>query len=131
MESTESYEACITPATKLIWLETPSNPLLQISDIGAISRLAHERGILVAVDNTFLSPYFQRPLDLGADIVVHSTTKYLGGHSDVIGGAVITSDPGVHTKIKNYQGAAGAIPAPWDSWLILRGLKTLKILKTP
>ena len=126
-ESTESYEACITPATKLIWLETPSNPLLQISDIGAISRLAHERGILVAVDNTFLSPYFPRPLDLGADIVVHSTTKYLGGHSDVIGGAVITSDPGVHTKIKNYQGAAGAIPAPWDSWLILRGLKTLKI----
>jgi cystathionine gamma-synthase len=126
-ELTESYEACITPETKLIWLETPSNPLLQLTDIRAISRLAKERGILVAVDNTFSSPYFQRPLDLGADIVVHSTTKYLGGHSDVIGGAVITSDPLLHTKIKNYQGAAGAIPAPWDSWLILRGLKTLKI----
>ena len=126
-ESTESYEACITPETKLIWLETPSNPLLQLTDIRAISRLAKERDILVAVDNTFSSPYFQRPLDLGADIVVHSTTKYLGGHSDVIGGAVITSDPLLHTKIKNYQGAAGAIPAPWDSWLILRGLKTLKI----
>jgi len=126
-ESTASYEACITPETKLIWLETPSNPLLQITDIRAVSRLAHERGILVAVDNTFSSPYFQRPLELGADIVVHSTTKYLGGHSDVIGGAVITSDPGLHIKIKNYQGAAGAIPAPWDSWLILRGLKTLKI----
>ncbi|MEI8186056.1 MAG: aminotransferase class I/II-fold pyridoxal phosphate-dependent enzyme [Chlorobiaceae bacterium] len=126
-ESTESYEACITAETKLIWLETPSNPLLQLTDIRAISRLAKERGILVAVDNTFSSPYFQRPLELGADIVVHSTTKYLGGHSDVIGGAVITSDLALHTKIKNYQGAAGAIPAPWDSWLILRGLKTLKI----
>jgi len=126
-ESTASYEACITPETKLIWLETPSNPLLQITDIRAVSRLARERGILVAVDNTFSSPYFQRPLELGADIVVHSTTKYLGGHSDVIGGAVVTSDPGLHIKIKNYQGAAGAIPAPWDSWLILRGLKTLKI----
>ena len=126
-ESTESYEACITPDTKLIWLETPSNPLLQLSDIRAISSLAKERGIIVAVDNTFSSPYFQKPLDLGADIVVHSTTKYLGGHSDVIGGAVITSDPGLHLKIKNYQGAAGAIPAPWDCWLILRGLKTLKI----
>ncbi len=126
-ESTESYKACITPETKLIWLETPSNPLLQLTDIRAISKLAKERGILVAVDNTFSSPYFQRPLDLGADIVVHSTTKYLGGHSDVIGGAVITSAPLLHTKIKNYQGAAGAIPAPWDCWLILRGLKTLKI----
>ena len=126
-ESTVSYEACIRPETKLIWLETPSNPLLQLTDIRAISRIAKEKGILVAVDNTFSSPYFQRPLDLGADIVVHSTTKYLGGHSDVIGGAVITSDPLLHIKIKNYQGAAGAIPAPWDSWLILRGLKTLKI----
>jgi len=126
-ESTASYEACITPETKLIWLETPSNPLLQITDIRAVSRLARERDIFVAVDNTFSSPYFQKPLELGADIVVHSTTKYLGGHSDVIGGAVITSDPGLHIKIKNYQGAAGAIPAPWDSWLILRGLKTLKI----
>ncbi len=126
-EDTGSYEACLTPETKLIWLETPSNPLLQISDIRALARIAKERGILLAVDNTFLSPYFQRPLELGADIVVHSTTKYLGGHSDVIGGAVVTSDPALHTTIKNYQAAAGAIPAPWDCWLILRGLKTLKI----
>ena len=126
-ESTESYAACITPATKLIWIETPSNPLLQLSDIRALASLAKERGILLAVDNTFASPYFQRPLELGADIVVHSTTKYLGGHSDVIGGAVVTSDTAIHTTIKNYQGAAGAVPGPWDCWLILRGLKTLKI----
>ncbi|MEI6652085.1 MAG: aminotransferase class I/II-fold pyridoxal phosphate-dependent enzyme [Chlorobiaceae bacterium] len=126
-ESTESYAACITPATKLIWIETPSNPLLQLSDIRALALLAKERGILLAVDNTFASPYFQRPLELGADIVVHSTTKYLGGHSDVIGGAVVTSNTAIHTTIKNYQGAAGAVPGPWDCWLILRGLKTLKI----
>jgi cystathionine gamma-synthase len=126
-ESTAGYEACITPETRLIWIETPSNPLLQLSDIRALATMAKERGILLAVDNTFLSPYFQRPLELGADIVVHSTTKYLGGHSDVIGGAVITSDAALHTIIKNYQAAAGAIPAPWDCWLILRGLKTLKI----
>jgi cystathionine gamma-synthase len=126
-ESTESYAACITPETKLIWIETPSNPLLRLSDIRALAELSKQHGIVTAVDNTFSSPYFQRPLDLGADIVVHSTTKYLGGHSDVIGGAVVTSDPILHSKIKNYQGAAGAVPAPWDCWLVLRGLKTLKI----
>ena len=126
-EATASYEAALTPKTRLIWIETPSNPLLQLSDIRALASLAKERGIVLAVDNTFLSPYFQRPLELGADIVVHSTTKYLGGHSDVIGGAVITSSEALHTIIKNYQAAAGAIPAPWDCWLILRGLKTLKI----
>ena len=126
-EDAGSYEACITPATKLIWIETPSNPLLQLSDIGALAAVAKAHGILLAVDNTFASPYFQRPLELGADIVVHSTTKYLGGHSDVIGGAVITSNTAVYTAIKNYQGAAGAVPGPWDCWLILRGLKTLKI----
>ncbi len=126
-ESIESYEACITPATKLIWIETPSNPLLQLCDIRALASLAKAHGILLAVDNTFATPYFQRPLELGADIVVHSTTKYLGGHSDVIGGAVVTSDLAIHTAIKNYQGTAGAVPGPWDCWLILRGLKTLKI----
>jgi len=126
-EATSSYEAAITPETRLIWLETPSNPLLQLSDIRSLAALAKNRGILLAVDNTFLSPYFQRPLELGADIVVHSTTKYLGGHSDVIGGSVVTSDATLHTVIKNYQGAAGAIPAPWDCWLILRGIKTLAI----
>ena len=117
----------IQPNTKGIFLETPSNPMMKVADIKEIVTLVKPLGIITIVDNTFLTPYFQRPLDLGADIVVHSTTKYLGGHSDVIGGAVITSDPLLHTKIKNYQGAAGAIPAPWDSWLILRGLKTLKI----
>jgi len=126
-EDTESYVACIRPDTRMIWLETPSNPLMQLSDIRAISAVARERGIVTAVDNTFPSPYFQRPLELGADIVVHSTTKYLGGHSDVIGGAVVTSDDALHHAIRNYQGAAGAIPGPWDCWLVIRGLKTLKI----
>jgi cystathionine gamma-synthase len=125
--SLEAYEACIRPETGMIWIESPSNPLLQITDILAVSELAHRRGIIVAVDNTFPSPYFQRPLELGADIVVHSTTKYLGGHSDVIGGAVVTSDDRCHRAIRNYQGAAGAIPGPWDCWLVLRGLKTLKV----
>jgi len=126
-EDVESYSACIVPETKLIWLESPSNPLLRLSDIREIASIARERGILVAVDNTFASPYFQRPLELGADIAVHSTTKYLGGHSDVIGGAVVINDPALHTAIKNYQAAAGAIPGPWDCWLIMRGIKTLKI----
>ncbi len=126
-ELTESYAACIRPETKLIWLETPSNPLMQLSDIRAISTLAHERGIITVVDNTFLSPCFQRPLELGADIVVHSTTKYLGGHSDVIGGAVVTSDDRLHRAIKAYQSTAGAVPGPWDCWLVLRGIKTLKV----
>jgi cystathionine gamma-synthase len=125
--STESYEACIRPETRMLWIETPSNPLLQLSDIEALAALAKQHNAVLGVDNTFSSPYFQRPLDLGADIVVHSTTKYLGGHSDVIGGAVITRDSGLHTTIKNYQAAAGAVPAPWDCWLVLRGLKTLKI----
>lgn len=126
-EATESYEACITDATRMIWIESPSNPLLQLSDIEALAMLAKKRGILLVVDNTFASPYFQRPLELGADVVVHSTTKYLGGHSDVIGGALVTSNEELYTTMKNYQAAAGAVPAPWDCWLILRGLKTLKI----
>jgi cystathionine gamma-synthase len=126
-EATESYIECIRPETRMIWLETPSNPLLQISDIRALAAIANERGIVLAVDNTFASPFFQRPLDLGAHIVVHSTTKYLGGHSDVGGGAVITSDDRLHHAIRNYQGAAGAIPGPWDCWLVSRGIKTLKI----
>lgn len=126
-EATESYLECISPETRMIWVETPSNPLLQICDIRALAKIADERGIVLAVDNTFASPYFQRPLDLGAHIVVHSTTKYLGGHSDVIGGAVIVSDNHLHLTIRNYQGAAGAIPGPWDCWLISRGIKTLKI----
>ena len=126
-ETTESFAECIRPETRLIWIESPSNPLLQLTDIQALADLAREHDIILAVDNTFASPYLQRPLDLGAHIVVHSTTKYLGGHSDVIGGAIVTSDDELHETIRNYQGAAGAVPGPWDCWLVLRGLKTLKI----
>ncbi|ABB24417.1 trans-sulfuration enzyme family protein [Pelodictyon luteolum] len=126
-KTTASYESCIRPETRMIWVESPSNPLMRIADLRALAAICGERGILLAVDNTFASPYFQRPLDLGADIVVHSTTKYLGGHSDVMGGAIITNDGKLHTAIRNYQATAGAIPAPWECWLIMRGLKTLKI----
>jgi cystathionine beta-lyase/cystathionine gamma-synthase len=101
--------------------------MLTLSDVAALAETAHERGAIVAVDNTFASPYFQNPLTLGADIVVHSTTKYMGGHSDVIGGAVVTSNPDFHEKIKFYQNAAGAVPGPFDSWIVLRGLKTLAV----
>jgi cystathionine beta-lyase/cystathionine gamma-synthase len=122
----EGFARIITPATKLVWIETPTNPLLQVIDIRAVAEVAHARGAVLAVDNTFASPYLQRPLELGADLVVHSTTKYLGGHSDVIGGAVVGSrdllDP-----IAFYQNAAGGVPGPMDSWLVLRGLKTLAV----
>ena len=113
--------------TKLIWIETPTNPLLRVADIRAIADAVRGRGIRFVVDNTFASPALQRPLELGADIVVHSTTKYIGGHSDLVGGAVVTSDDEAFTAIKMYQNAAGAIPGPWDCWLALRGLKTLAI----
>ena len=116
----------ITPATKLVWIETPTNPLLQILDIAAIAELAHRAGALLAVDNTFASPYLQQPLQLGADLVVHSTTKYLGGHSDVVGGAVIGRRD-LLEPIAFYQNAAGGVPGPFDAWLSLRGLKTLAV----
>jgi cystathionine gamma-lyase len=122
-----SVEKALRPETKLLWLETPTNPMLTLSDVATLSEMARERGAVVAVDNTFASPYFQNPLTLGADIVVHSTTKYMGGHSDVIGGAVATSDEAFHEKIKFYQNAAGAVPGPFDSWIVLRGLKTLAV----
>ena len=111
--SPEGFAAIISPATKLVWIETPTNPLLQILDIAAIAELAHDRGALLAVDNTFASPYLQRPLELGADLVVHSTTKYLGGHSDVIGGAVIGRRD-LLEPIAFYQNAAGGVPGPFD-----------------
>lgn len=123
----ERVEKAITPETRLIWIETPTNPLLKLADIAALAQLARRRHLILAVDNTFANPYFQRPLELGAHIVVHSSTKYLGGHSDVIGGAFVTSDKEIYDTVKFYQNAAGAVPAPWDSWLILRGLKTLKV----
>jgi cystathionine gamma-synthase/cystathionine gamma-lyase len=122
-----SFEKALRRNTKLIWIETPTNPLLKIVDIHRLSLLAKKRGILLAVDNTFASPYFQRPLNLGADIVVHSTTKYIAGHSDVVGGAVVLNDPKIYERLKYYQNAAGAIPGPWDCWLTLRGLKTLAV----
>jgi cystathionine beta-lyase/cystathionine gamma-synthase len=123
----ESVEAALRPETKMLWIETPTNPMLTLSDIPLLSEMAHERGATVAVDNTFASPYFQQPLSLGADIVVHSTTKYMGGHSDVIGGAVMTSDGEMYERIKFYQNAAGAVPGAFDAWIVLRGLKTLAV----
>jgi cystathionine gamma-lyase len=116
-----------TPATKMVWIETPTNPTLKIFDIGAISELSHKHNALVVVDNTFLSPYFQKPLLLGADIVVHSTTKYINGHSDVIGGAIVLNNPELYKRIHLLQKSVGAVPSPFDSWLTLRGVKTLAI----
>ena len=123
----ESVEAALRPETKMLWIETPTNPMLTLSDIALLSEMAHGRGATVAVDNTFASPYFQQPLALGADIVVHSTTKYMGGHSDVVGGASVTSDPDLHERMAFYQNAAGGVPGPFDSWIVLRGLKTLAV----
>ncbi len=122
-----AYEKAIRPNTKLVWLETPTNPLLSLVDIQAVAALAHSRNLLVIVDNTFASPYFQQPLHLGADIVIHSTTKYINGHSDVIGGAIVTNNAEIYDAIKFYQNAAGGVPAPFDSWLTLRGIKTLAV----
>src|SRR5437588_4614654 len=124
--SLAGFARIITPATKLVWIETPTNPLLQIVDIAAIAELAHKAKAPLAVDNTFASPYLQQPLRLGADLVVHSTTKYLGGHSDVVGGAVIGGRD-LLQPIAFYQDAAGRVPGPFDAWLTLRGLKTLAV----
>ena len=121
------YEKAMRSNTKLVWLESPTNPLLSLVDIQAVAALAHSRNLLVVVDNTFASPYFQQPLHLGADIIVHSTTKYINGHSDIIGGAVVTSNAEVYEAIKFYQNAAGGVPAPFDCWLTLRGIKTLAV----
>ncbi len=120
-----AVEKALGPKTKLLWLESPSNPLLHVTDIAAICRLAKAKGVKVAVDNTFATPCLQRPLELGADIVVHSTTKYLGGHSDVVGGAVVVKDEALYKDIKFLQNAVGAIPGPMDCFLVLRGTKTL------
>jgi cysteine-S-conjugate beta-lyase len=124
---TQNVFDAITPKTKLIWIETPTNPTLKISDIEAIARIAKARGCLLCVDNTFASPALQQPLSLGADIVVHSATKYLGGHSDLIAGLVITKDEQLGEKIKFIQNASGAILGPFDSWLVIRGIETLPL----
>ncbi len=120
-------ERAIKPTTRMIWFETPSNPLLKVSDMRGISALARKHGVLTAVDNTFASPYFQRPIELGIDIVVHSTTKFLGGHSDTVGGAIVTSNDKVFERLSFSQNAIGAVPGPFDSWITLRGMKTLAI----
>ena len=119
--------AAVRPKTRLVWMETPSNPMLKVFDIAAIAEVARARGIPLAVDNTFATPVLQRPLELGATLVVHSTTKYLNGHSDVVGGAVMTNDDGLAEKLHFLQKAVGAVPSPFDCYLVLRGLKTLAV----
>jgi cystathionine gamma-synthase len=124
----EAVAAAIVPGrTKLVWVETPTNPLLSIADIAAIADVAHAAGAILVVDNTFASPYLQQPLLLGADVVAHSTTKYLGGHSDVVGGALITADADLAEQLTYHQNAMGSVPGPFDSWLVLRGIKTLGV----
>lgn len=123
----ESVRAALRPNTKLVWVETPTNPLLNIADIAALAQIAQGSGARLVVDNTFASPYLQQPMELGADAVVHSTTKYLGGHSDVVGGAVVTSDEQLADQIAFLQNSAGAVPGPFDAWLTLRGAKTLAV----
>ena len=122
-----AVEKSLTERTRMVWIESPTNPLLKLVDIEAVSKLAHARQMLVVVDNTFMSPYFQRPLSLGADIVVHSATKYLGGHSDVIGGTLVVNREDLFERLAFLQNAVGGVPGPMDAWLVLRGLKTLAI----
>jgi cystathionine beta-lyase/cystathionine gamma-synthase len=125
----ESVAEALTPSTRLVWLETPTNPLLSVTDIHAVAEIvhAHPNRPLLVVDNTFATPYLQRPLELGADIVLHSTTKYLGGHSDVVGGAVVVKDQDLYDKLAFLQNAVGAVPGPMDCFLVLRGLKSLHL----
>lgn len=127
MSDAAAVRAAIRPETRVLWLETPSNPLMKITDIEALAAIGHEVGALVVVDNTFASPYLQQPLALGADVVVHSTTKYLGGHSDVLGGAVVLSDDELAERIGFLQFGAGAISSPMEAWLTTRGIKTLAV----
>jgi cystathionine gamma-lyase len=122
-----AIESAMTERTRMVWIESPTNPLLRIVDIAAAAEAAHRRGASLAVDSTFATPYIQRPLELGADIVMHSSTKYLGGHSDVLGGCLVTSDDALAERLRFHQNAAGAVPSPFDCWLLLRGLKTLAL----
>jgi cystathionine gamma-synthase len=123
----DAVRAALRPTTRVIWCETPTNPLLNVADIAALAEVAHEAGALLVVDNTFASPYLQRPLTLGADVVVHSTTKYLGGHSDVVGGGLVAADAALGAELAYHQNAMGAVASPFDSWLVLRGIKTLGV----
>ena len=122
-----AVEAAIRPTTKLVWVETPTNPMLKLVDIAAVASVCKARGIMLAVDNTFMTPYLQRPLELGADVVAHSLTKYLNGHSDVVGGALIFADAATRDRVAFLQNAAGAVPSPMDSFMVLRGTKTLHV----
>ena len=123
----DAVRAAMRPTTRLVWCETPTNPLLTIADIAALAGIAHEAGARLVVDNTFATPYLQTPVGLGADVVLHSTTKYLGGHSDVIGGALVTDDAELDEQVAFLQNGAGAVPGPFDAWLTLRGIKTLAV----
>jgi len=123
----QAVERAFRPETRMLVVETPTNPMMQLTDIAAVSERAHRRGVRVVVDNTFMTPYFQRPLELGADVVLHSVTKYLNGHSDMVGGAVVTSDEPLATQLRYLQNAVGAVPGPMDCWLALRGVKTLAV----
>lgn len=127
MSNAENIRQYINDKTKMVWTETPTNPLLNIVDIEACARIAKEKNLLLIVDNTFASPYLQNPLDFGADIVLHSATKYLGGHSDVVHGALIMNDAGLEERLRFIQNSCGAVPGPHDSWLVLRGIKTLHV----
>jgi cystathionine beta-lyase/cystathionine gamma-synthase len=127
MRQHAAVKRAITKKTKLLWIESPTNPMLKVIDISAMTELAHKAKALAVVDNTFASPYLQQPLLLGADLVTHSTTKYLGGHSDVIGGAIVGNSADLHERLKFIQNAAGGVPGPFDSWLVLRGAKTLAV----
>ncbi len=127
MSDPENLEAALRPSTRLVWVETPTNPLLKLADLSAVAARARARGARTCVDNTFATPFFQRPLEHGVDLVCHSTTKYLNGHSDVVGGAVATSDPELRERLAFLQNAVGAVPSPMDAFLVLRGLKTLHV----
>ncbi|MBR58065.1 MAG: cystathionine gamma-synthase [Myxococcales bacterium] len=127
LSNSDNFDAACTEKTRMLWIETPTNPMLKLADIRELSKRAKERGILVVVDNTFLSPYLQNPLSLGADIVLHSTTKYLNGHSDSVGGIVVTSNPELADRLRFLQNAIGAVPGPMDCYLVHRGLKTLAL----
>jgi len=127
MSDAANVERAMTPRTRLVWIESPTNPMLKIVDLAAVAAIARAGGARSVVDNTFATPFFQRPLELGIDLVAHSTTKYLNGHSDVVGGAALTSDPDLHDRLKFLQNAVGGVPSPMDAFLVLRGLKTLHV----
>jgi cystathionine gamma-synthase/cystathionine gamma-lyase len=127
MSAPENVRAALTPKTRMVWLETPTNPMLKIFDIAAVASIAKEAGALVVVDNTFATPVLQQPLALGADVVLHSATKYLNGHSDVVGGVVVTNDANYAERLRFQQNALGAVPSPFDCYMVLRGLKTLHL----